>query len=397
MTAEFQMWAGLMVVMAVSMVLVLPRWWRRTDEGESTLDWLRLRRRELSEDTAGADGDLLEDAEVRVLEELGSTATEAESRSFPAPAPASGRALGLLLLVAVAIGPWIVYDRMGALEDVRIAQRIEALPGATVEEVEALVAAMVDREAERPGNSDYLSLLGQYRMGVGEYEAAWQRYEQLLELYPESPEVLARAAQAEYLAGDRTLTDTVRRRAQAALAAEPNQRTALGTLGIAAFEDGDYSAAIRYWERLLVFEQPDSSGYRMLSDLIIQARERGGEQATESPAGKGVSVALTLGSGVAIPSSATVFVLARSAGASGGMPIAAQRRSAADLPLTLRLDDNASMAGQRISSQPAVDIEVQVSLSGRPGRENAGWLASAQGVVPSRDGAVELVLQPVTP
>lgn len=395
MITAFQIWAGLMVAVAAVTVLVLPRWWRRAGDGESTLDWLRLRREELGRDGAGQEGDLLEDAEVRVLEELEDP--QAEADAVNAPEPGSGRPLSLMLLAVVAIAPWFIYARMGALEDVRIADRIEALPGATVDEVEALVDAMVAREAERPGNTDYLSLLGQYRMGAGEYEAAWKRYEQLLEFYPESPEVLARAAQAEYLARDRSLSETVRRRAEAALAADPNQRSALGTLGIAAFEAGDYGGAIRYWQRLLAFEQPGSPGYRMLADLIAQAREKGGDASPEVLSGIGVGVAVAVAPGVAIPADATVFVLARPAGAAGGMPIAVQRRQGADLPFNLRLDDRSSMAGQAISSQAAVDIEVQVGTSGQPGREHAQWLASAPGVIPSTDAAIELVLRPVAP
>ena len=66
-----------------------------------------------------------------------------------------------------------------------------------------------------------------------------------------------------------------------------------------------------------------------------------------------------------------VFVLARQEGADSGMPIAVARVDARDWPLTVNLDDNASMAGQRISDFAKVSIEVQVSRNGQPGRDNA--------------------------
>tara|TARA_B100000524_G_scaffold325618_1_gene208638 strand:- start:396 stop:668 length:273 start_codon:yes stop_codon:yes gene_type:complete len=71
-----------------------------------------------------------------------------------------------------------------------------------------------------------------------------------------------------------------------------------------------------------------------------------------------------------------MFVLARPEGAEAGMPIAVVRQTLLSWPLTVRLDDSASMAGQQISSFSAVSIEVQVSANGSPGRENAlAWSA----------------------
>jgi len=64
-------------------------------------------------------------------------------------------------------------------------------------------------------------------------------------------------------------------------------------------------------------------------------------------------------------------VLARAAGAEQGMPIAVSRVQAERWPLAVRLDDRQSMAGQLISEVEAVSIEVQVSIDGQPGRDNA--------------------------
>jgi cytochrome c-type biogenesis protein CcmH len=77
-----------------------------------------------------------------------------------------------------------------------------------------------------------------------------------------------------------------------------------------------------------------------------------------------------------VPADAVLFVLARPEGAEAGMPIAVVRQTPSSWPLTVRLDDSASMAGQQISSFGAVSIEVQVSANGQPGRDNAlAWSA----------------------
>lgn len=77
------------------------------------------------------------------------------------------------------------------------------------------------------------------------------------------------------------------------------------------------------------------------------------------------------------------------------MPTAVVRRDAAQLPLSVRLDDASSMAGQTLSSLALVDIEVQVSPSGQPGRANATWVATAEAIQPSDTARIQLQLRPL--
>ena len=67
------------------------------------------------------------------------------------------------------------------------------------------------------------------------------------------------------------------------------------------------------------------------------------------------------------------------------MPIAVQRFEAGELPLTLRLDDSNSMAGQKLSSFESVMVLVQISPDGRPGEAGASWLGQAGPLNPSSD------------
>ena len=84
------------------------------------------------------------------------------------------------------------------------------------------------------------------------------------------------------------------------------------------------------------------------------------------------AVALPEGPGLA-PTD-TVFVLARNAASDSRMPIAVQRLQAAQLPVTLRLDDSNSMAGQKLSATESVMVVVQVSPARTPVRPMPpGW------------------------
>ena len=168
------------------------------------------------------------------------------------------------------------------------------------------------------------------------------------------------AAQARFLAADRQLDSEAQLLAERALAVDPAQRTALGLLGMASFENGAYNAAINYWGRLQEQETPGSPGYDMLEQVIAVAMERGGltkelaAASDDNDNAPGISVSLALPADHQADPKAVVFVFARRAGAQGGMPIAVRRLQAAQLPLTLRLSDGDSMAGQLLSEAGAV-------------------------------------------
>lgn len=386
--------AGVALTVLSITLLVVPRWHLRRWRGESNLDWLVLRQQELASESAAEADALNLDAELRVLDE--SDAEKSVQNDPPLASSRDWRLVGPVLLVLVLLPP-LLYLRLGAMEDVRIAEALANLEEASATEVDALLGAIETRSAARPGNVDYLSLLGEYYTTQNNHTRALSTYEELLELFPESPEILARAAQAEYLSGERMLTPRAKRRAEAALAINPGQRSALGTLGMAAFESGDYAEAIGYWERLMVTEVPGTAGHQMLTTIIAEARNRGGVAASETGPASAIGVMVLVNLPEGASAVGTVFILARPSGGQQRMPTAVVRRSASELPLQVRLDDAASMAGQTLSALPLVDIEVQVSPGGQPGRANASWLATAESVKPSTSAEVRLQLQPTTP
>jgi cytochrome c-type biogenesis protein CcmH len=66
-----------------------------------------------------------------------------------------------------------------------------------------------------------------------------------------------------------------------------------------------------------------------------------------------------------VPQGAPLFVLARSD--AGGPPLAAVRRSSAELPLSLTLsDDNAMIQGTSLGQVDDLVLVARVSLTGRP-------------------------------
>lgn len=367
------------------------------DLARANLEWFRLRQAELAQE--GAE-DLQEDARLRLLEDEQSedAAGPATAASFPS----------WILFPIVALLSVVLYYSLGSWPDVVISEQLQGLDDVTGDaEMAQLIQSIETRSAQRPDNLHYLSLLGRFYMGRKEYDRAAHAYGRIADEVPEDAQALALAAQAEFLAAGRQLSDGARLRAEQAVAADPHQRTALGLLGMASFEQGQYRAAIEYWQRLLTTEPPNSESGRMIAEVIETARARLGESAPEAtrpvPAGHpvvaaaggaGITVQVSLPDGAVVDPSHTVFVLARNADTGSRMPIAVQRLVASQLPLTLRLDDSNSMAGQKLSQTPSVIVAVQVSADGRPGEAGASWLGQAGPLAPSVDAEpVEILLQ----
>ncbi len=369
------------------------------DLARANLEWYRLRQAELAET---GDEALKEDARLRLLEDErpDTDNTQTVRQSFPV----------WILMPLVALFSGVIYYQLGAAPDVLIARQMEGLgEQATPAEAESLMREIEARSSQRPENLHYVALLARHYMGQQEYASASRAYGLLVEASPGDAQSLAYAAQAEYLAADRQLSPRARLRAEQALAANPHQRTALGLLGMASFEQGQFRAAIDYWQRLMAMETPGSESAQMIAGVIARAREQlaeagGGDvpasvaTAAVSVAGAGVTVRVSLPEGAQANPADTVFVLARNAESGSRMPIAVQRLTAAQLPLTLRLDDSNSMAGQKLSAVASVIVAVQVSPEGRPGEANASWLGEIGPIAPSLPGEpLDIQLQANTP
>lgn len=366
-----------------------------TQRSDQNLAWYRLREHELAE---SGETELLQDVQLRLLEDVPAQSinSEFERGSFPS----------WVLLPLVAVASFALYYKLGAAPDVEISRQLKALDQkSSPEQMQTLMQALESRSRARPENLHYRSLLGRFYMNQNDFRRAAQTYSALAREAPDD-QTLAYAAQAQYLADDRQLSDKAKMFAEQALSLNPHQRTALGLLGMASFEQGQYRAAISYWERLIAMESEGSESSVMIKGIIERAKLKLGDTGAsvaeaipvEQPAaveGVGVSVRVSVPQGAQVGASSTVFILAKAANSNSRMPIAVTRLQGSDLPVVLRLDDRNSMAGQKLSEAESIVVVVQVSPDGRPGEANATWLGSAGPLAPSLDEQpLEIELRP---
>lgn len=214
--------------LAALFVVGLPMIWRRKLEGETVDDWLAVRQMETNDEL------LLSDAQLRVWDDK-EAENNAQAKVDGVTSASSRPGYQVALAGLIVLATVVLYDRLGAYEDVQITRSIASLDEATPTDVTALIARIEARSAERPGNLDYQSLLGEYYVATGNAAGALERFEAILAEAPNAPDVLGRAAQAEFVAEGQVLTERARKRAEQALAGDPRQKSALATLAMGSF------------------------------------------------------------------------------------------------------------------------------------------------------------------
>ncbi len=392
-----EFWVGSALLLGLAAVFLLfPTIFLRTRKvgsaAQSNRDWFERRRAELTADTSPDDGELLQDAQLRMLEDADGSIADVTTRN-----DSSAATLAPALLLPLLVWVVAMYWQLGAAPDVQLARTLEGFSADSSEEdYRALMLMVEDRAGQRPDNLHYQAMLGGFYMNTADYGRAKSLYVRLAQQAPGDASALALAAQASYLAADRELDNDSQLLAERALSVDPHQRTALGLLGMASYEKGQYQAAIGYWRRLLVMEPPDSSTAQMIAAVIARAAAAPSAAPAAVDHSAGISVRLELAAGSAVAPTDTVFLFARNPALQTRMPVAVRRLTAAELPITLRLDDSNSMAGQLISQLAQVTIVARVTPGGQPGEEFATLQGQLSAVQPDTSEQVyRLLLEPL--
>ncbi|HCL68505.1 MAG TPA: hypothetical protein DIC49_03245, partial [Gammaproteobacteria bacterium] len=131
--------------------------------------------------------------------------------------------------------------------------------------------------------------------------------------------VIAQAAQDEFMSRNRIADQEIVNLFERALELDPNQITALGSLGIIAFEEGDYQRSLNLWTRMLGQLQQGSEQAKAIELGIARASERVAQTTAANLALGGAEIQLSVSLSQAIPQSlknATVFLFAKEVGGS---------------------------------------------------------------------------------
>ena len=294
----------------------------------------------------------------------------------------------LLLAILVPSVGLVLYQQYGRADDLSLALNQPADPfNGQQPTLEQAVTELQSRLGNDPENPEGWYLLANTYMGMQRYQDAAESYAKTLQYLPQdAPQyagVNGQYAQALFFANQGQMNEQIRAEVDKTLSLEPFEITALGLLGIEAYESERYEDAIGFWRKALQnasAEQADSlkSGLRSAREKLIAA----GVSVPDMPELESVKLRLAVSIKPElmdrVKPDQPVFVFARPVG--GRMPLAAVKLTVADLPTEVVLDDSLAMQPElRLSMAETVEVAARISTSGEL-RAAAGDLS---GILPS--------------
>ncbi|KJS09688.1 MAG: hypothetical protein VR73_01345 [Gammaproteobacteria bacterium BRH_c0] len=304
-----------------------------------------------------------------------------DNQALPAQAASTPRGRWLLVLCALALPVFagLVYMSIGASAELQfkglLDSRTDLLSGDSHSEgdIQAADAEILVRlhqlEKARPDKPVYPLLLARLYQQRGDFQAAVPYYRKVVSLLPQDGSLQGEYAQALFFAADNQMTPAVLAAAQTAHAIDPQDATALGLLGIAAYHDSRYGDAIGHWQQALSGLRPDSASRASLLAGINSARQKlaasgQGAQETVAASTASLQVDVSLADELDVPADTTVFVYAR-AWQGSPMPLAIKRLTRADLPTRITLDESLAMnPAFTLASAEQVELVARVSFAG---------------------------------
>lgn len=312
-----------------------------------------------------------QEIERRALDEGRAAERQADARPSRAWA-----AMVVFALPAAAAALYLILGTPAALDpQARVAQEEHQIDPA---EMAGLVAQLADRLEQNPEDvTGWLMLARSYVM-LGTAEDALATWQRIGARAPDDADVQAEWADVLASAQRGDFTGEPDRLIARALQLQADNVKALALAGTAAYRRGDFGAASTHWERILTQVPAGDEARDTIVASINDARTQGGLpplQAAPESANEHDADALPLSGDLSlspelagnIQPDEPVFVFVRAV--DGGIPIAALRLRAADLPA--RFDFTTAPRMTEGALPPQVVVGARVSRHGdataRPG------------------------------
>lgn len=258
---------------------------------------------------------------------------------------------------------------------------------ARAEQLDGLLKQLEARLQSDPDDVNGWLLLGRSYASMQRFPEAIKAYQRAYDLSRgENVDAVLGLGEALAMSDENALTGRAGQLFDEALARAPNHPKALWYGSMAALQAGNLRLGRDRLQALLAQGPPDelrSVLERQIQDLNQQIGEAGQSASTQpgegnAPVARSIRVAVTIAPEIQqkLKEPVALFVLARDP--SGGPPLAAQRHSSSQLPLTVELSErDAMMPTRTIASAERVEVVARLSRGGTPQAQSGDFFGQA--------------------
>jgi cytochrome c-type biogenesis protein CcmH len=295
--------------------------------------------------------------------------------------------LSLVFLLAIAVGSLAIYRHLGSLQAIEITELGQTIfsgqlsQDQQVQQQDILLAELDKWLGDHPDDERFTYMRARLLSEARQWDRAASDYQKLVVSFPEQDNMLAEYAQVLFLKNDRSMTPDALALLKQTLQLNPHNVTALGLLGMAAFEQKDYRSAVDFWQRLLRIIPQGTPQAEAIAIGVARAKELSGTLADQPKAVADVSlrVQVNITPAVQAKPDETVFVLLRAVNGPR-MPLAAVKTTVAALAQPIQLDTaNSPMRGQiDLAAIESFEVVARLSRSGQPIPAAGDWEGVSQ-------------------
>lgn len=416
---SFLFWTLVTLLTAAALYSLLRPLMRRSDRDDVTRESSlvaiyreRLLQLEQQHQRGELDADQLLLARSELETSLALELPDSEQSAPKTPAPTRKKTVPLLIGVAVPALAIALYLTFGMPE------AVNGAGSAVMPSIDEMVSRLEHRLQTNPDDTQGWILLGRSYAALNQFEKARNAYLEAVKRAPANADILFNLAEVTAALQNNSLAGEAERFLNLGLQLDPQSRHGRWLQGILAYQQGDSDKAVKLWEQLLA-ESNSAQDKALLQRFIQQAKgsapeavaeeastaaatpksAKAGDSSDAAAAGPHVTVSVRLADALAsrISASDTLFVYAKAA-AGPPMPLAIVRKTTADLPLRVTLNDSQAMMPQmKLSAFKQVIINARVSKSGSAMPSTGDLQGVSKPVDPAQNPTVDIVIDSVVP
>lgn len=371
-----------------------------------------LYKQHLAEIDLDIENGLLEGTEaLKVKEELKLTLlnhedSEEKNRLTESKNPAL---TAIILLIIIPIFVISTYINLGEPELIETNEIMTEFRNASTQEekiasVEKMLVKLEERMIKEPDDVDGWLMLTNSYTALERYADALKAVDNLYRLRGNDPTVMIRYADILAMNNDGSFIGRPSELLNEALAIDPENPSGLWFAGLAANDRGDIDAAIEYWKKLLPKLDNNPEQQKQVKQFIqmigMQSDTYQKEILKELQQTNNeikVNVALAEELIEQTNEDATVFIYAQAVNGSPA-PIAVTRKSVAELPFDVTLNDSMAMiANNKLSNFNEVKVTARISKNGNAIPQSGDLIGSIDQVKTDNLETINILIDKIIP
>jgi cytochrome c-type biogenesis protein CcmH len=304
------------------------------------------------------------------------------------PSDGSAKKVFIALVLFVPLLSFGLYKQLGSPQYLDVAgpgshptNTATAPEAGELPSMEEMITGLKKKTANNPDDPDAWYLLGRLYAATEQFAESVKAYEKLVVVSDRQPTALVVLADSLAMTQGGDLSGRPLSLVMEALEKEPAHTTALWMAGQAAADQKQYLEAISYWQRAAqgLKDNKEMSGelQTMISEAVALAKDAGmdvtesglqesGQAEPSSAASITIDVTIDPSLLKEIKENDVLFIFARAV-SGPPMPLAAIKRQARELPVSIVLDDSSMLrSGTSLAQFEQLKLGARVSHSGQP-------------------------------